>query len=339
MTEAIIRRCWRGNSLKKHPKIGRSVFDEILSDIEQGDVFPAVRENEIHLYHGGGRILRITPRTVKTHGRYNNTCNSGDDSLPDELTTDKYSDIKKRCKAHNGDELQTTHECQEGWIVSRLFPRYSYWSKCAEPDQPKLIDIEVRFRRTAGGGGEAKSDKVDLLFLEADGCLRFVEVKRQYDQRIRSAKGSPEVVCQIDRYNRAVEAGAKDIISAYGNVPSIFREALGLNAFSDPERVCLRVPVLVCRRDTKDWRDTKDGQDTWLREQLSRCRRNQIGNNLIVDGGGIGDGLYGDIEPPIWCPCGLWERLDMREVFRKIDEASSETTPGGREAPMNPASL
>ena len=305
MEQAIIERYWKGGSLKYHNRI-RRIYEEIRSDIAAGTVFPALRENEIHLYHEGGRIFRITPRSTYTHSRYVDKQGNREVSLND-LAPEHYESIKECCGVHNFTKLKTTGEWQEGWIVSRLFRRFSYWSEHAEHAQPKLVDIEVRFRR------DGKGPKIDLLFLEAEGRLRFVEVKRQYDRRVRSRGSEPEVLEQIRRYEDVLKNGRNHIVCVYRDVSKVLDEALELERFSEPMEVFPHVPVLVCRKDARD------GQDRWLREQLQCCRDHVIGSHLVVDGGSIDVGSYGETRHPSWCPNGRWERLNLREVLSKID--------------------
>ena len=312
---AIIERCWKRGSLKGHKKIN-PVYEQITKDISEGCVFPAVRENEIHLYYEGGRAFRVKPKSVKTHRKYNGECRDGEVSLC-ELTPGLYADIKERCRGRHVKRLQNG-DCEEGWIVSRLFRRFSYWSRYAEREQPKLVDIEVRFRG---------KEKIDLLFLEDDGRLRFVEVKRQDDPRTRwrydpstqSKRRNPEVLDQIRGYEDVLKDGGKSIVDAYGQVPGILAEALELERFSEPIAVCPRVPLLVCRRDAKH------GRNTWLLGELGTCENDEIGSRLVVDGGSIETGSF-RTRLPSWCPDGQWERLNLREVFGKIDNLGADPT-------------
>ena len=159
------------------------MFEEIRKDILAGDVFPALRENEIHLYHEGGRVLRIRPKSAYTHERYSEGRGDGEKSLYP-LTKHKYEEIKAAVKCRNSKPLAgRDDQYREAWIVSRLFKRFSAWSSQADKTQPRLIDIEVRFRRDKN---TCKPQMIDLLFLRNEGRLTFVEVKRQYDSRVRS---------------------------------------------------------------------------------------------------------------------------------------------------------
>ena len=185
MSKRVLERYWNGDPvLRNHPKVSR-VFEEIRCDIRAGHVFPALRENEIHLYHEGGRVLRIRPQSVYTHRKYAHGCGdrNGEEWLCS-LTNEKYQEIKKGCRCHN------RKPDKETWIVSRLFKRFSVWADGTEGAQPKLIDIEVRLRPDQS---EKASQMIDLLFLGDAGHLTFVEVKRQYDSRVRS-QATPEVV-------------------------------------------------------------------------------------------------------------------------------------------------
>lgn len=309
MEKPTIERYWKGNCLRAHDKIS-SVYEEIRNDIATGSVFPAIRENEVHLYHEGGRAFRMTPRSIYTHSRYAGSDGNRDIPLRG-LAKKDYVEIKGRCSERNSAELESPGAWREGWIVSRLFRRFSCWSKHADRNQPKLVDIEVRFRSS-----ERKSNKIDLLFLEDDGRLRFVEVKRQYDKRVRSKGSNLEVVKQIRRYEDVLRNERDTIIRAYSGVPDFLYEALELERFPAPKDVCPRVPVLVCRKDARD------GQDTWLREQLQSCQKDMIGSHLMVDGGSIEPNAYGERRHPSWCSQGLWECLNLREVFQKVDEVS-----------------
>ena len=310
MGKEIISRYWNGYSLKCHRKFEEGVYEKIRSDIIEGCLFPALRENEIHLYHEGGRAFSIGPRSVRTHHKYKDGAEEKD-SL-ETLTLERYDAIKKGCSCYNAKPLKSG-EWQEGRIVSRLFRRFSYWSKYAEPNEPKLVDVEVRFRRD-GAESQRGSDKIDLLFLDGDGRLRFVEVKRQHDPRIWRRE-QPEVVGQIRRYECILRKGKERILRVYRHcVPKYWPKALELGVFAAPTDVCDRVPVLVCRKDAQE------GGAKWLNEQLQYCQNDTIGSRLIVDGGSMEVGSYGQTAHPSWCADGRWESLSLKRVFHKIDE-------------------
>ena len=317
MGKKVIERYWNGGHLAAHDRIRQGAYDAIRRDIHEGCVFPAVRENEIHLYYEGGRALRIRPRSVYTHSQYQGGGGGSDTSVC--LTQEKYEKIKGECKGHDHNcpqPNQPKNKYKEGWIVSRLFERFSFWSKAADPDQPKLIDIEVRFR-SPSKGSEQGSEKVDLLFLRPDGDLRFVEVKRQYDARIRSASRCPEVVAQVKGYQQILdEQENRDaILAAYRCASKSLKEALDLDTFPRATKVAKHVPILVCREDART------GRDRWLAPRLQANLAGEIKDDyLVIDGGTIEENVYPGCPPP-WCrPSGLWKCMDIGLIFNTVDE-------------------
>ena len=312
MSKKALKRYWNGPTCLRDHEVVRHAFDEIRDDIRAGCVFPALRENEIHLYHEGGRLLRIGPRSAYSHGKYVAGTGKADVPLPRRFDVAQYRKIKMCCATHNRQPLKDDRtEYRETWIVSRLFKRFSVWADEAKVDQPKLIDVEVRLR----GKG---TQMVDLLFLEDDGRLTFVEVKRQYDSRIRSASGTPEVVRQVSDYVETLRECESTVKSAYRGVSSILSAAFCLEPFDQPTDVFCRVPILVCRRDNKP------GRDTWLWKRLCHCAECEIDPKyLVVDGGGIEPYAYGDGPGPRWCKDGLWDQLNLKMVFEAVRGAGT----------------
>lgn len=314
MSKRILERYWKGPCDLGDHEVVSGVLKEIRRDICAGHVFPALRENEIHLYHGGGRVLRIRPQSAYSHGQYACGFGTGDVAL-ERLTKAKYEDLKTRCCEHNSKRLTSSrHGCRETWIVSRLFRRFSVWADGADPDQPRLIDVEVRLRRGSGGSAEM----VDLLFLDNDARLTFVEVKRQYDGRVRSrcAEREPKVVGQVRSYEAALKQHEDSVLCAYRDAGSVLGRALGVESkqFEAPKSVFSRVPVLVCRKDGHT------GHDRWLQARLAECARGEVNPSyLVVDGGAVGDAetAYRG-NPPVWCKNGRWESLDLKILFAKF---------------------
>lgn len=303
MSKRVLERCWNGDeNLRHHPTLS-SVFECIHEDICDGAVFPGLRENEIHLYHEGGRILRIRPKSAYTHARYLGMCGQKEISLG-ALDIDKYQKIKDCCQNHNMASRKSGHK--ETWIVSRLFERYSAWSTHRDPSQPQLIDIEVRLRT------EQSAEMIDLLLIDDDGQLTFVEVKRQYDPRIRATTGDPEVVKQVGGYEAALRKDKCAVLKACCRSAPILAKAFDMeDPVPEPTHMFERVPILVCRRNNEH------GRDTWLRCRLSLNSNGQVGSDLVVDGGSIKEGAYGDQRPP-WCSTGLWQDLNLAMALKEV---------------------
>lgn len=315
MPKKTLERYWNGPSdLSGHQAVG-GAFADIRSDIHAGRVFPALRENEIHLYHEGGRVLRVTPQSAYSHGQYLHGHGTVDVSLSRKpLTSTSYQELKANCRAHNSQPLRNNRAFRETWIVSRLFERFSVWADNAESGQPRLIDVEVRLRSTEGRAPEM----VDLLFLDHDARLTFVEVKRQYDSRVRAKdpNGKPEVVYQVRGYEHLLRRHPGHILLAYRDVGEILRTAFRLEsvAFDAPKEVFGRVPILVCRRDAKT------GQDNWLRKRLETCANGRIEpDHLVIDGGAIENAgaAYAGGRPP-WLNNGEWGNVNLEMLFAEI---------------------
>lgn len=311
MAKRILERSWNKKyELCNHPVI-KGVFDDIREDIRAGCVFPALREKEIHLYHEGGRILRITAMSAKSNSAYYSK-DKENKEVPIEkpLTKSKYDQIKRECREFNCGRLASgKQEYKELWIVSRLFKRFSIWSSVADPVQPKLIDVEVRIR-------DFQADtwrKIDLLFLDDAKRLTFVEVKRQYDVRARSPRNFPEVVCQIKKYENLLKNDA-DIRIAYSEVGRILSQAFGLEGFEPPQHIFPRVPLLICRNNETNEHEHAE----WLNERLAICAEGKIHSDLVIDGGAIDECVYKNTDPLDWCLKGTWKNLDLNMVFQKI---------------------
>ena len=102
MSKRALERYWNGPTcLRDHEVVGHA-FDQIRDDIRSGFVFPALRENEIHLYHGGGRLLRIGPRSAYSHGKYVAGKGKADVPVHRRFGVAQYRKIKKCCATHNG---------------------------------------------------------------------------------------------------------------------------------------------------------------------------------------------------------------------------------------------
>ena len=319
MGKGVLERYWRGPyDLREHEVVG-DVSEEIRCDIRAGGVFPALRENEIHLYHEGGRLLRIRPKSAYSHSKYVGGSGKADIPVRKPLTAEAYQDLKECCAKRNRRPLKSRNARRETWIVSRLFGRFSAWAVGADRDQPRLIDVEVRLRRDDG----RSADMVDMLFLDDDARLTFVEVKREYDGRIRSKEKPPDVVRQVGGYEARLQGNDSSILSAYGKVGSVLGHAFRLEPLAAPAEVFPRVPILVCRG-----RRSGREQDTWVGRRLDACADGAVDrDHLVVDGGAIEADVHAEARrPPPWCKSGFWEDVDLAQALqcvRGVAEASS----------------
>ena len=195
------------------------------------------------------------------------------------LNAHMYQGIKEHCENHN--RCLKSGVYKETWTVSRLFERLSTWCKRRDQTQPQLIDVGVRFRSDRSG-----PQMIDLLLIDGDGQLVFVEVKRQYDCRVRKATGTPEIIQQVGTYESILRNDEGTVLDACGKISHILADAFELGSPAPkPAYVLKRVPILVCRQDSKD------GRDTWLKERLSLNLDGRVGSELVVDGVPLSEAL------------------------------------------------
>lgn len=224
--------------LHAHPFFNNTGLKE---DLAAGEVFPAIRKNEVHFYHGGARLCVYKNGHTYTNNRYLELPDDGrsrDIRIRDEwFTPAKYRAIKGKCKDWRPPEKELS-------IVSELFPEFSIAADRSPADRARLLDIECRFSGAAEG--ETAQDMIDCLFLAADGTLVFVEAKRTDNPEARGSAGSePAVAGQLRRYRQ--QLGSESLRKEIKNVYAGVTDTLGLilrRQLPSPQAVFEKVPLL-----------------------------------------------------------------------------------------------
>jgi hypothetical protein len=88
---------------------------------------------------------------------------------------------------------------------------------------PTVVDLEIAFTQTGEAEEDAKALRIDLAALHPDGAgkakLVFYEAKRADDKRLRAGPtGEPEVVKQMESYDKFLYEHAADLAKAYQDV-------------------------------------------------------------------------------------------------------------------------
>lgn len=88
---------------------------------------------------------------------------------------------------------------------------------------PTVVDLEIAFTQTGEAEEDAKALRIDLAALHEDGDskakLVFYEAKRADDSRLRARPGGePEVIKQMQSYNKFLRTSVSDIARAYKDV-------------------------------------------------------------------------------------------------------------------------
>jgi len=214
----------------------------LAEDLAAGEVFPAIRKNELHFYHGGARLCVYKDGQAYTNNRYLELPDDGrsrDVRIPaDRFTPAKYEAIKGKCRSWRTTEKELS-------IVSELFPEFSIAASHLPAHRARLVDIECRF--LGGANGETAQDMIDCLFQAPDGTLVFVEVKRTDNPEARGGgQGEPAVAGQLRRYRQQLGSDSlrNEIKGVYASVTDTLGLILG-RQLPSPQAVFEKVPLLI----------------------------------------------------------------------------------------------
>jgi len=88
---------------------------------------------------------------------------------------------------------------------------------------PTVVDLEIAFTQTGEAEEDVKALRIDLAALHEDGDSKakfvFYEAKRADDSRLRARPGGkPEVIKQMQSYNKFLRTSASDIARVYKDV-------------------------------------------------------------------------------------------------------------------------
>ncbi len=183
--------------------------NKIKPDCVNENVFLAIRDNRIDMYHKGGKLFGYDNSGFKTHLKYASVITeSGRDYLSEsELSSyrlasnfeENYQRIKENCSNYSGIEASS---------VSDMYHKHSYLSNSTVI----VLDIEISLESL---NNENKQDRIDiLLFNKNSNTLQFVEAKHFSNKEIWS-RTVPKVISQIKRYESQLAKRKPDILSEY----------------------------------------------------------------------------------------------------------------------------
>ena len=187
-------------------------FNFLLDDIKKGEVFPALRKNEIHFYYAGQRLCRFKSKEWREVFM----------EMKTPQTLQEYTDIKLACKKKG-----------ERNILTYMFKLYSPYYPNAN-QEVKLLDYEIGFPQLHEFG----NCQIDLLFLYVPAkTLIFVEAKEADDYRINITTKDGEtaqdlysrlkVKKQIEKYKNNLQRS--EIAGAYRECISVISEIFDIN--------------------------------------------------------------------------------------------------------------
>ena len=239
----------------------------LLNDIKNFEVFPAIRNNEIHFYHKGGRLFKYTNSGFYTNIKYAFVCDDYDRGDISEKTLgelkpiqnfiDGYENIKKCCATYN--------EKSEAYFVSTQFKHYSFL-KDKTKDDIILLDIEAALEST---NEDKNLDRFDMVLLnKKTGVLKIVEAKLYENPELKQPKDKgkdPQVIDQITRYEDNIESKYFEILGAYHNYIKIINKLFGLE-LEKPTEINRRVGLFYFDFGEEH---RKDAKFKYLEEKLN----------------------------------------------------------------------
>ena len=223
--------------------------NEIEQDCKNQNVFLAIRDNRIDLYHKGGKLFTYDRSGFKTHLKYASVISSNEkdyltesELLDYKLASDfesNYPRIKENCSNYSGIEALG---------VSDLYHRHSYLSS----SNVVVLDVEISFESF---NEENNQDRIDILLLNKDSkSLQFVEAKHFSNKEIWS-RTTPAVISQIKRYESQIAERKPEILSEYIDYIKMINRIFG-TALPEPVEVDNNVTLLIFGFDN----DQKSGR-------------------------------------------------------------------------------
>lgn len=231
-------------------KLEKSVIDEFIKsnlwvncledDCKKQNIFLAIRNNSIGIYHKGGRLFGFDKNVFKTHLKYASVIDNSDKDYLTEIElskknlisdfTNNYQGIKENCNLYSGIEAKG---------VSEIYHKYSYLSNV----RIVVLDIEISFEVSEKSSGKTQ-DRIDILLYDLDNkILKFVEAKHYSNKEIWS-RTCPKVIEQIEKYETQIERNKKEILIAYKNYINVINEIFKLK-LPIPEKVEDKVTLLI----------------------------------------------------------------------------------------------
>ncbi len=250
---------WSEKKLEKLQKT--TLFREhLLPDIKKGNVFPAIRKNQVHFYYKGKKIFGYTDGGgFQTNVAFAVALDSSKKGEVKERDLTKltlipkfesgYEKIKKNIKRY------TEPESLE---VSKLCKQFSI-AKAKSKGQIVVLDVELSLKALEE---DRSQDRIDLVMLNNDdNFLRFFEVKLLSDARVRSKEDeeAPEVVAQLNRYNGQVSESSQreTLLKNYQEYISKLEFLLGIEELNKPAEIDPRVDLLLFGYKTPKAKEAK----------------------------------------------------------------------------------
>lgn len=221
------------NALKGSQK---ELWQELKKLVESGEVFPAIRKDELHFYYKGGTLFKFSGSSFKRNRAYlaygenkfrlpsaESLDYAAEGTFENRLIDGNFVNNLELFMAENKAKFSKDDDsgtAKERKILSDLYPA----SFLPDNSEIVVLDIEVRINDGSTNGQR----KCDLVLLNNETSeIMFVEGKISTDSRMRisnpSIKNPPEVVLQVENYSELIKMNESDIEAAYVNYTRIIK--------------------------------------------------------------------------------------------------------------------
>lgn len=249
---------------------GSDFFKQCLKkDCQNGQVFPAIRNNQISFYYYGRRLFFFDKKGFLTNPKYepvqpapvNKYTTQGE--AKQLYYASNYGSIKNQCRKI------AIKRYKEG---AGLSPLYLHGNLFERNRRFGLLDIEISFAKDSDEPhpeelpARASTDRIDALFL-CDGVLRFVEAKRFTSPELGG--DPPQVLGQIKGYRGQIKRRKGEILTAYKGYTELLNRVFDMN-IPTPRDVHEEVGLMVFGYDSKQRKSALSLRDS-VRNQEVCC--------------------------------------------------------------------
>ena len=202
------------------------LFEKLKADVLKGEVFPAVRKNELHFYYKGGCLYKFAEGSFKRDKNYKKYGAEFEELSPYE-----------RAKKENEEKFKNAAGYEaERQLLDRL---YCHTFNPDLKSKVVVLDVEVNL----SGRVVRKCDLV-LLNTHTDE-IEFVEGKVFSDSRVNARPPHiPEVIEQVNTYSAAISSQKHNILEQYARHIEIINGLFG-TSYKTPKKIIGRAKLLV----------------------------------------------------------------------------------------------
>lgn len=202
------------------------LFAKLKADVLKGEVFPAVRKDELHFYYKGGCLYRFANGSFKRNPAYDNI---------ETVEIDDYKKAKEQCRIRYSGKDDGAKERQ---LLDNL---NHHTFKKGSTSRIIVLDIEVNLN-----GGKSGQKKCDMVLLNKDtNEIMFVEGKVFKDSRVNRRVGeTPEVIEQVATYTAGINEQATAIVEQYAKHIRVVNALFGTE-YNTEGKLILTAKLLV----------------------------------------------------------------------------------------------